>query len=136
MPAGLYSGAMSDRRFVPVIRLVLAPLLVLALARPAAAGSAVNVDLHRGEPDPQNAGTPSDACAAASIQSGRWNGVTVLSFGPHALLDKNGNPGPTLTMTANAQAVGGRNHNNPSTSGDDQALLDDGFNIPDGFGSF
>jgi hypothetical protein len=116
--------------------LALAAGLVLGAAGTAAAGSAVNVDLHRGEPDPLNAGTPSNTYAAASAQSGQWNGVTVLSFGPHALVDKNGGVGPVLTMSSNAQAVGGRIFDNPSTFGDDAALLDDGFNIPDGRGSF
>jgi hypothetical protein len=120
------------------IRHALATALVLAAiaAGKAGASSAVNVDLHRGEPDPINAGTPSDTYAAAATQSGRWNGVSVLSFGPHTLVDKNGVPGPILTITSNAQAVGGRIVDNPSTFGDDQALLDDAFNIPDGRGSF
>ena len=110
--------------------------ILLGAAGEAIAGSAVNVDLHRGEPDPLNAGTPSNTYDAASTQSGQWNGITVLSFGPHALVDKNGGAGPVLTMSSNAQAVGGRIFDNPSTFGDDAALLDDGFNIPDGRGSF
>jgi hypothetical protein len=134
---GAMPTAIADRDIAARRRTcALALLVVLAGARPAAGGSAVNVDLHRGEPDPINAGTPSDAYAAAATQSGRWNGVTVLSFGPHPLVDKNGDPGPSLTLTSNVQAVGGRIVDNPSTFGDDAALLDDAFNLPDGQGSF
>ncbi|HWN82003.1 MAG TPA: hypothetical protein VNM87_07905 [Candidatus Udaeobacter sp.] len=116
--------------------LVLAAGWIAIAAGSAAAGSAVNVDLHRGAPDPINAGTPSSAYSAASGQSGEWNGVSVLSFGPHALLDRTGGVGPVLNITSNAQGVGGRIVDNPSTTGDDAALLDDAFNIPDGRGSF
>jgi hypothetical protein len=91
---------------------------------------AINVDLHRGEPDPKNAGTPSGAYGAASSQAGTWNGVTVLELGPHPLLDTAGNPsGVALTLSS---TIGGRVGDNPTTFGDDEALLDDGYNIPDG----
>ena len=120
----------------PVGRALLLAAGLVWIAGKAAAGSAVNVDLHRGAPDPDNAGTPSSAYAAASTQSGQWNGVSVLSFGPHALVDKNGAAGPVLTMSSNAQGVGGRIFDNPFTFGDDAALLDDAFNIPAGRGSF
>ena len=116
--------------------LLCAVLILCSLGLPSAAmaTSAINVDLHRGDPDPQNAGTPSNTYAAASSQAGTWNGVTVLNVGPHPLLDIDGNPSvASLTLSS---IIGGRVDNNPTTFGDDEALLDDGYNIPDGLTTF
>lgn len=99
----------------------------------AAASPGIYVDLHRGAPAPENAGTPSASYAAAAAQAGIWNAVTVLEAGPHPLVDTAGAPaGISLTLSATA---GGRLDNNPTTSGDDAALLDDGYNIAPGIGS-
>lgn len=115
--------------------LLCAVLILCSLGLPSAAmaTSAINVDLHRGVPDPQNAGTPSNTYGAASSQIGTWNGVTVLTAGPHPLLDIDGNPGASLTLSS---ITGGRVGNNPTTFGDDEALLDDGYNIADGLTTF
>jgi hypothetical protein len=118
----------------PTVLLCAAVLVAGRLGLPGAAWatSAINVDLHRGEPDPINAGAPSSAFAAASSQAGSWNGVTVLDLGPHPLLDTAGNSsGASLTLSL---ITGGRIADNPTTFGDDEALLDDGLNLPEGVG--
>ena len=104
-------------------------LLVGFLWTTGAVGAGVNVDLHRGD---DNSGTPSDIYAAAATQAGRWNAVDVQDVGPWDLLDSSGAAsGVTLLLPRTA---GGRVNDDPGTSGDDEALLDDGFNTADGVG--
>jgi len=79
-------------------------------------------------------GTPSSSYGAASGLVGYWNGIVPTSPGPHALLDINGAAtGVTLTISAGEASF---SSNDPSTSGDDQALLDDELDIrPTGVGN-
>lgn len=106
-------------------------ILVLGVvARPAAALQ-VNLDFERGEPDPVNFGIPSPGYAAAAPSAGVWNSVNVQEAGNVLpLVDGEGNStGITVVFDGTG---GGRSQDNPSTSGDDQALLDDGFNVLEG----
>lgn len=79
-------------------------------------------------------GTPSSGYGAAAGQVGYWNGIVPTSSGPHALLNLAGAPtGVTLTISAGEASF---SYNDSSTSGDDQALLDDELDIrPTGVGN-
>ena len=79
-------------------------------------------------------GTPSSGYGAAAGQVGYWNGIVPTSSGPHALFDLSGAAtGVTLTISAGEASF---SFNDPSTSGDDQALLDDELDIrPTGVGN-
>jgi hypothetical protein len=79
-------------------------------------------------------GTPSNSYGAAAGHVGYWNGIVPTSSGPHALLNLAGAPsGVTLTISAGEASF---SSNDPSTSGDDQALLDDELDIrPIGVGN-
>ena len=94
-------------------------LVSLALS---AGAQSFNVDI--GSPT-AGAGVPSSAYAAAANQPGVWNAVNANN--PAApLVDLNGSPtSVVLTSGGHANVL----ENNASTSGDDEALLDDSANL-------
>ncbi len=98
-----------------------------------AIGSAQDFNLDVGS----SLGTPAPSFAGAAGQPGFWQSITAnVPFGPQPLLDVNGNlTSVTLAITPGPigyNGVGSLAWNNPSTSGDLQALFDDGIDVGGG----
>lgn len=96
--------------------------LIVALAiTSAASAESINIDFTSAF------GVPSDAYGAAAGQPGVWNLLESVGPVPAALLDINGDPsGVTLTADSSPFPF---SFDNPGTSGDDQALMDDLFDL-------
>lgn len=110
------------RRLRPV---ALALGLALGVA-PRAGAVAINVDFGT------TFGTPSSGYAAAGVP-GFWNGIDPTDSGPHALLDIGG-LATAVTLSISA-GEGLFFDDGASTSGDDEALLDDELDVlPTGVG--
>ena len=94
-------------------------MTLLALSAPAAAQS-FNVDVSSAF------STPSSAYGAAASQAGTWNCVdmTGATFNPLPVSDLSGAP-TNVTLEFNKNGNGVFSFDNPLTSGDDEALLDD-----------
>ncbi len=90
-----------------------------------------NVDIQRS--DGQSSGLPSNSFGAAGV-AGVWTELDVLAFGPQSMVDISGNPTGVTVTNSQEGCCGGRVLDNASTSGDDEALLDDGWNALPGVG--
>ena len=98
------------------MRLLPLALLVGAFATPSALAQSVNVDVGN------LFGTPTSAYAAGAGQAGVWNSKTTNSA--TALVDLTGGAtGATLAASGGVLTFG---FDNTGTTGDDQALMDDG----------
>jgi hypothetical protein len=72
-------------------------------------------------------GTPSSSYGGAAGWVGTWNQIDPTSSSPNSVLDINGNPtGVTVTVSPGERLY---SSNDPSTSGDVQALLDDELDV-------
>jgi hypothetical protein len=106
------------RRARATARLV---LLIGCLFPVAAAAIPINVDFGA------TYGTPSSSYGGAAGWVGTWNQIDPTSSSSNSVLDINGNPtGVTVTVSA---GEGLFSSNDPSTSGDVQALLDDELDV-------
>jgi hypothetical protein len=119
---------MSNHR-LPRVSLAMATVL---LTTSVASAQGLNVDFE------STFGTPTSAYAAGSGQAGVWNPVAAaVPLGPTVLADVNGAPtGVTLRVAAGPNGyngLGAYNHDNPNTSGDDEALMDDILDVGGGF---
>jgi len=121
---------------------VLAPLrlvLTLGLLTPLAAAQSFNIDVGD-DPGGGLFGLPASTFGAAAAQPGFWNGLTDGAAGVNVppptsvlwyvgtLSDLTGTPTSVTTscqMNATSNSVGDFETDNPGTSGDDQALMDD-----------
>src|SRR5881296_3563425 len=109
---------------MPRIPSVLVVTLLLAATAPAVSAQSINVDFGAGSP-------PTDSYGAAGV-AGRWNVIGVLA--PYArapLVDVSGAPiAAQIYMYGATQLL---EADNPATTGDDGALMDDmliGLNDP------
>jgi hypothetical protein len=92
--------------------------LIVNSAAPVAAQS-INVDVGANT----TFGTPSSSYGAAASSPGVWNAFNAASIGSTSLLDLSGaTTGVTLSI---AGGQGNFQFDNPGTTGDDQALMDD-----------
>jgi len=99
------------------------PVLALALAGTATAQQSLNVDVGLNTVFP----VPGPTYAGAAAQAGTWNGVSAASTWPVSLVGIDGNPsGVTLSATG---GQGDFAHDNASTTGDDDSLMDDAVDV-------
>ncbi len=97
-------------------------LVVGVAAGCAATASAQNLNVSI------NGGPPSSSLGAGAGQTGQWNNApTKGSLIPFALVDLQG--APTSVLFDVASAGSDLFLNDPSTAGDDQSLMDSGYNI-------
>lgn len=85
-------------------------------------------------------GTPASSYGAASAQAGVWNSISPsVPLAATPLVDLNGAAtGVTMEIATGPlgyNGLGAYNWNNPNTTGDDQALLDDIIDVGGGFSS-
>ncbi len=96
-------------------------LWITSLVAAEASATPLNVDFG------DTYGTPSNSFGAAAGQAGFWNQIDPTVSGPQAVLGLSGQPtGVTLTVSVGEALF---SNNDPSTSGDDEALLDDELDI-------
>lgn len=104
-------------------------LLILAASTPALAQS-FNIDVGT---QPTYSPVPSSAFGAAASQPGAWNAVNGATAGPCALVDLTGAAtSVTVSRTGSSSAY---TFDNAATTGDDAALMDDGYDPSAGSGS-
>ncbi|MCY3000769.1 MAG: hypothetical protein NTV21_03040 [Planctomycetota bacterium] len=111
-------------------RIAFLPLVLSVLASRAVAQE-FNIDFH-------NAASTPPATYAAAGKAGAWNGIAaIVPNGPIGLFDLAGNGTPVQLRVAAGAAgwngLGGWTWNNPSTSGGDQALMDDILDVGGGY---
>src|SRR5690349_20482638 len=69
------------------------------------------------------AGVPANTYGAAACQAGKWN---VMTSDAPMVLDYLGGATSSATISANSSGGWGFGYDNPGTTGDDAALMDDG----------
>ena len=101
-------------------RSFLVAALGVALAAPAATAQSFNIDIGT------HTGPPSSSYGGAADSPGVWNEIdmSLPIQTPIPLVDLAGNP-TNATVEFNSQGSGNYTYNNPGTTGDDEALLDD-----------
>jgi hypothetical protein len=111
-----------DTRSAERARMAAAAIVLAAsLAASGASAAPINIDFGAAF------GTPSSSFGAAAITPGFWNQIDPTVSSPNAILDILGaSPGVTLTISA---GEGLFSNNDPSTTGDVQALLDDELDV-------
>lgn len=96
------------------------PLVASSLLTSSAAGQSMNVSI--------NGGPPSAAFGAGAGQTGQWNNAPTKGILlPHSLIDLQG--ASTTALFDVAFSGSDLFLNDPSTFGDDQSLMDSGYNI-------
>jgi hypothetical protein len=116
---------------IRLLPLLLGGASVALLGQPALA-QGFNIDFNTAQ------GTPTSAYGAAAGESGTWNAITpAVPLAPVALTDVSGTAtAVTLEVAAGASGYSGLvtwDYDNPNTTGDDGALMDDIFDIGGGF---
>jgi hypothetical protein len=102
--------------------------LLLALGLLAGAAQAQNINIDIGLPT-SAAGVPTAAYGAGAAQPGTWNAVSTPPVGsPVALLDLAG-AATSVTLTRTSGTGANFAFNNAGTAGDDQALMDDLYDV-------
>jgi hypothetical protein len=95
---------------------------ILALASATAAAQSFNVDIGNG------LGVPAATFGGAADRPGTWNAITGTGLGPFPLVNLSG-AATSATVTRSTGTGGGFFFNNANTTGDFQALLDDGHDV-------